>query len=461
MRSIELLSKAGIECSIDKEITHLVRYGQDADEHSLFVDVYPDEPKYLDEALKKGALVLSERKKAGCIQIENARKIQSELLQILYDYPCHRMKLIGVTGTCGKSTVVYLLKQCLKDQGIKSCCVMSGKIIVDEEVIQTRNTTPDALSLIPLMDRCLKEGIGIMMMEVSSEAYLAHRVEGFYFDVMIGTVIASDHLDSHGTLKQYQETKKQILSLTKSDGVAIVNADDKCQRKWMSDLKGHVLSYGTSASFQISECECDLDKTSFQFQQIPLKTKLLSKANVYNLSAVIICAFVLDLNMKQVFTWAQRAQGCPGRFEIVHHDPLIMIDYAHTEKAVIEVLSFLKECSDKRLICVFGCGGDRDVTKRPMMAQAVCSYADEVIVTSDNPRTEDPEKIISEVIAGCTKEARAEIDRFKAIEFALETCTKDDIIILLGKGDELSFFTGGQMMPLSDKTVVKRILKEE
>lgn len=229
----------------------------------------------------------------------------------------------------------------------------------------------------------------------------------------------------------------------------------------MSDFKGHVLSYGTSASFQISECQCALDGSSFHFQGIPLQTHLLSKANIYNISAVMVCAFVLDLKMKQVFAWVQRAKGCPGRFEIVHHNPMVMIDYAHTEKAVHEVLSFVKQCSSKHLICVFGCGGNRDRSKRPLMAKAVCQYADQVIVTSDNPRNEDPDKIISEIVAGCTKEVAVEQDRLKAIEFALESCTKDDIIILLGKGDESSFFTGGQMISFSDRDAVKQILKEE
>lgn len=460
MNSIELLRRAGLESEIDKEITRIVRYAHEADEQSLFVDIYPDD-EYAQEALKRGALVVSDRKKEGCIYCENARKAQSELLQILYEYPCQRMKLIGVTGTCGKSTVVYLLRQCLKDQGIKSCCVMSGKIILDEDIIETRNTTPDALILIPLMHHCLEKGIDVMMMEVSSEAYLAHRVEGFYFDVMIGTIIASDHLDSHGTLAHYHKTKKEILSLTKSEGIVIINADDACQRSWMSDFKGHVLSYGTSASFQISECQCVLDSSSFHFQGIPLQTHLLSKANIYNISAVMVCAFVLDLKMKQVFAWVQRAKGCPGRFEIVHHNPMVMIDYAHTEKAVHEVLSFVKQCSSKHLICVFGCGGNRDRSKRPLMAKAVCQYADQVIVTSDNPRNEDPDEIISEIVAGCTKEVAVEQDRLKAIEFALESCTKDDIIILLGKGDESSFFTGGQMISFSDRDAVKQILKEE
>ncbi len=461
MNSIELMRCAGLECSIDKEICRIVRYAHLSDEHSVFVDVTMEE-KYVRQALEKGAVVLSQMKYEGVIQVENARKTMTELLQILYEFPCQKLKLIGVTGTCGKSTVVHLLRDCLKDQGIESCCVMSGKVLLNDEVIETRNTTPDASFLIPLMDQCVKRGISVMMMEVSSEAYLAYRVEGFTFDVMIGTLIASDHLDSHRTLLDYQNTKKEILSLTKSDGVVILNADDPLLKKWMNELNGHVLTYGCQpSSFQISNVQLSINGSSFLFQHIPISSKLLSMANVYNLSAVMVCAFVLDLNMKRVFAWAQRAKGCAGRFEVIHHNPLILIDYAHTEAAVHEVLSFIKSCTSQRMICVFGCGGDRDPFKRPLMAKAVCQYADQIVVTMDNPRSENPEKIMSEVLAGCSGQVYAEMDRMKAIQFALESCSKDDIIVLLGKGDETSLFSCGQILPYSDKEAVFMLLREE
>ena len=461
MNSAELLRRAGIECSIDKEIKRIVRYAHLSDENSIFVDVTKEE-KFVRQALDKGAVVLSETQYEGAVQIENAGKTMTELLQILYEFPCQKMKLIGVTGTCGKSTVVHLLKDCLKDQGIECCCVMSGKVLMCDEVIETRNTTPDASFLIPLMNQCVNKGISVMMMEVSSEAYLAHRVEGFTFDVMIGTVIASDHLDSHRTLEHYQNTKKEILSLTKSDGAVILNMDDPLQREWMSDLNGHVLTYGCMpCSFQISNVQLGLDGSSFLFQQFPVHSKLLSMANVYNLSAVMACAFVLDLKMKQVFAWAQKASGCPGRFEVIHHSPLIIVDYAHTEAAVREVLSFIKHCTSQRLICVFGCGGDRDPFKRPLMAKAVCQYADMIIATMDNPRSESPEKIMSDMLKGCTKEVYPEMDRRKAIQFALESCSKDDIIVLLGKGDETSLFSCGKILPYSDKETVFILLREE
>ena len=300
------------------------------------------------------------------------------------------------------------------------------------------------------------------MMEVSSEAYLAHRVEGFTFDVMICTMLASDHLDTHHTLEHYHKTKRQILSLTKSTGVILLNEDDGLLRQWKHELSAHVLSYGfRSCSFQISDCDISLEKSVFKLNCIPVETVLLSIANVYNLSAVIACAFVLDLEMNQVYEWTKTAKGCPGRFEKVHDQPLMMIDYAHTEAAVHTVLSFLKSCTNRKIICVFGCGGNRDRHKRPLMAKEVCRYADEVVLTMDNPRNENPDQIIEDILKGCTKEVHIEKDRIKAIEFAVESCSKDDIIILLGKGDETSLFTCGKMMQCSDKDALMRILKEE
>ncbi|MBP3398151.1 MAG: UDP-N-acetylmuramoyl-L-alanyl-D-glutamate--2,6-diaminopimelate ligase, partial [Erysipelotrichaceae bacterium] len=427
MNSVELLRKAGIETKKSQTITKIVRYGQDADNSSIYVDVSKRfEMKYIQMALDSGAIVLTEKQIEGCIWVEDAALALTKLLQIFYGFPYRQLKLIGVTGTCGKSTVIHLLKDCLKSQGIKSCAVMSGKVLIEDEVIMTSNTTPDVSFLIPLMKRCIESGISVFMMEVSSEAYVSHRIDGLYYDVMIGTVITSDHLDTHHTIENYHGVKQKILSLIKPGGVLILNADDPIQMKWRSSIDAYSLTYGFSSSnFQVSDCQETLESTSFSFHQMPLVTNLLSKANVLNLAAVMSCAFVLDLKMKDVYLWASQVKGCPGRFEVIHDCPLIMVDYAHTEKAAETLLSFVRRNTDQRVICVFGCGGQRDVSKRPKMGKIVCQYADIVIVTSDNPRDEDPNRIINQIVQGCTKEVHIEPDRMKAIQFALETCTKN------------------------------------
>ena len=460
MNSRVLLQKAGIDCEIEQEITRIVRYAQQADAQSIYVDVYEDSQKFIEQALNQGALVVTDKAIKGCIQVQHPRRVQSELVQILYDFPYRKMQLIGVSGTCGKSTVVHLLKDCLLNQGIGCCCVMTGKIVMNEEVIPTRNTTPDALFLIPLMRQCLDQGIFVMMMEVSSEAYVHYRTEGLYFDVLIGTMIASDHLDTHKTIESYHQVKKKILSLSKPKGVVILNGDDESLFSWVLQLPGYVLTYGTKqADFQISDVYIDLSGSSFSFLNRKIQTGLLSMANVYNLAAVICTAFVLDCDMEKVFEWANLAKGCPGRFEVIMKEPYVMVDYAHTEKAMAEVLSFLKKVTMKKIICVFGCGGNRDSSKRPLMGKTATTYCDTVIVTSDNPRKEDPVKIIQEVVSGCTKEVLVQVDRIKAIELALTMSTKDDIIVLLGKGDEASLFSDGKMIPKSDEVIVKRFFE--
>ena len=174
---------------------------------------------------------------------------------------------------------------------------------------------------------------------------------------------------------------------------------------------------------------------------------------------MLTCAFVLDLSIKKVFQWTKVCSGCPGRFEIIHQHPTVIVDYAHTEKAMHDILSFLTTCSFHRIICVFGCGGNRDISKRPLMGKTATTFCDVVIVTSDNPRKEDPFKIIDDVISGCTKEVIVEVDRIKAIELALTMSTKDDIIVLLGKGDEASLFSDGRMIPKSDEFIVKRFFE--
>ena len=461
MNSKVLLGRAGIEYELNQDITKIVRYASEADENSLYVDVYHQD-EFVVQALAQGAIVLSEKEHPGCLIVDNARRALSELVQIFYDFPHQKMKMIGVTGTCGKSTVVHLMKNCLKNQGKECLCVMTGQVLVHDEVIQTRNTTPDALFLVPLMRKCLDEGIDTVVMEVSSEAYALWRTEGLYFDVLIGTTVASDHLDSHKTIENYREIKKKILSISKPDGIVLLNGDDEWLKSWRIDLPGYVLTYGChQADFVVSDIELSLEGSSFVFLNQHIKTNLLSKVNVYNLVACLCCGFVLDLNMEQMMKWCRHVEGCKGRFEVVSKMPYIMIDYAHTQQAMEQVLRFLRSVSFKRIICVFGCGGNRDCSKRPLMGKTASEFSDLVIVTSDNPRDEDPNKIIEEICAGCDKNVRVEPDRVKAIEMALTMSSKDDIIILIGKGNEPSLFSKGKMIPCTDFDVVQRYLKED
>ena len=462
MNSKHLLNQVGIECDENREIRQIVRYAHMACMFSVYVDVYEDSQQYIELALKKGALVITEKEIEGCYIIDNARRTLTDLVQILYGFPHQKMKMIGVTGTCGKSTMVHLIRSCLKDQKKECLCVMTHQVLVRDEVILTHNTTPDALFLIPLMSKCLDEGIDTVVMEISSEAYVLWRTEGYRFDVLIGTMIASDHLDTHQNLENYHLIKKKILSLSKPDGVVLLNEDDAVLSSMKSDLPGYVMTYGQSSSdFRFTDVQLSLSGSSFCFQNRNIKTKLLSLANVYHLVAAMCCGFVLDLKFECMLQWCEEVSGCPGRFEVVHTSPMIMIDYAHTQKAMEHVLSFLRSVSDRRIICVFGCGGHRDKSKRPLMGKTACMYSDVIIVTSDNPRDEDPVKIINEICEGCDKEVVVEVDRVKAIEMALTMSTKNDIIVLIGKGDETSTFSKGEMIPYSDRDIVRRYLKED
>lgn len=461
MNSKLLLGRAGIECELNQDITKIVRYASQADENSLYVDVYRQD-EFVVQALAQGAVVLSEKTIPGCLLVDNARRVLSELVQIFYDFPHQKMKMIGVTGTCGKSTVVHLIRNCLKNQNRECLCVMTGQVLVHDEVIHTRNTTPDALFLVPLMRKCLDEGIDTVVMEVSSEAFALWRTEGLYFDMLIGTTIASDHLDSHKTIESYREVKKKILSMSKPGGIVLLNSDDEWLKSWSTDLPGYVMTYGShQADFMISDVELTLEGSSFTFLNHRVRTSLLSKVNVYNLTACLCCGFVLDLNMDQMLKWCKHAEGCKGRFEVVCKKPYVMIDYAHTQKAMEQVLNFLRTVSSKKIICVFGCGGNRDRIKRPLMGKTSTKFSDLVIVTSDNPRDEDPNKIIEEICTGCDKNVLVEPDRVKAIEMALTMSSKNDIIVLIGKGNEPSLFSEGKMISCTDHDVVLRYLKED
>ncbi len=418
---------------------------------------------YKEEALKKGAWVLSERVDPECFQIEDARESYALLCHAFAGQPGLSMKLIGITGTNGKSTTAALIRSVLASQGIESALIGTDGIQIRNEHWQTENTTPRSDWIAAALKRCQKQNIEVAVMELSSMALEQKRVSGCLFDLLIYTNLARDHIEEHGSFERYVQAKRSALTLLKPNGVMIYNQDDPLLCEFAHFCDRAKLTYGmTSDQFKIESIEETVEGTTFFLNGTKLWIPLLSRVNVYNCTAALAAGFALDLSWSRMLKWTQNCIGAVGRFEKVDGPLNLFIDYAHTEKAMEEVLrTFSGLKKQGKLIVVFGCGGQRDHQKRPRMGRLACQYADHVILTNDNPRGEDPMEILRQIQAGCDGRETVEPDRVKAIKKAMNMAEKDDIIILVGKGAETTQSILESKRMMNDKAIVLSILKGE
>jgi UDP-N-acetylmuramoyl-L-alanyl-D-glutamate--2,6-diaminopimelate ligase len=390
-------------------------------------------------------------------QVQNANAALALLAHQIQGNPTRSIKMIAVTGTKGKTTVAYLLRSVLKAAGKKVGMIGTVEIDDGNSVVPAEMTTPGATELVDLFARMQQNGVEYCVMEVSSHALHQHRVAGIDFAVAIFTNLTGDHLDYHKTMEEYAAAKAMLFQTLKPASTAIVNSDDA----WVSQIVGNthalVIPYGLTGSARrsidplwtvaIEEMSSDrMDLTIGSREGIVhLETLLVGQHNAYNMLSVITAACSLGISMHQCLAALQSARGAPGRLQRVDNsDGLnIFVDYAHTHDALDNVLRALRTTMQgSRLICLFGCGGDRDRTKRPKMAKVAETLADFVIVTSDNPRTEDPLAIIDEICTGFSADWKSagkitvEPDRRRAIQQAIARAQPGDVVLLAGKGHE-------------------------
>ncbi|MBR1966844.1 MAG: UDP-N-acetylmuramoyl-L-alanyl-D-glutamate--2,6-diaminopimelate ligase [Lentisphaeria bacterium] len=459
----------------DFEVDKITSDSRQASEKSVFCAVKGvkcDGNDFIDNALTGGAsAVLSMEKHDECknfIQVFDDRMAYSEMQRFFYGEPDCSLKLIGVTGTNGKTTSVYLFYNLLRELQKKTAFFTTINNYDGKKWQDSDCTTPDAGVLFEFMARARHEMAEFLAMECSSHALSQKRLGKSRFQVVLFTNLTGDHLDYYGTMTNYFEAKKELfLQHTVNDGTAVVNIDDEYGRKLVGDLKENKINVTTFGFAEDADFKMTEIKTEFFINGSKLQSSLFGRHNFYNITGVVAALASLGFEFEKCLEILRDKNiSIPGRLEKIElgSHGTAFVDYAHTDDALKQVLEILRQesCRRKgRLICVFGCGGDRDRSKRSRMGRVVSELADEFIVTSDNPRHEKAEDIINEILAGSVKKPFCiDPDRRSAIRTAVEFASGNDIILVAGKGHEKNQQIGDVKMPFDDCEELKNAIME-
>lgn len=435
-----------------------------------------DGHNFAEDAVKKGAVaIMCETKlELNVPQIIVASTEQSiaPLADTFYESPSKDINLIGVTGTNGKTTVTHLIQRIIEATTGK--CALIGtlgyKLTSDGEYKEAKHTTPQA----PELQRTLtliKDDANIenVSMEVSSHALVQNRVGGCQYNCAVFTNLTQDHLDYHVTMDRYFDAKALLFKRLVAGDKAIINIDDNYAERFISTLAGGVnlYTYGIKKDADIKAENIRFSPSGATFdcvtpnQKYEIKLSMNGMFSVYNVLAALTTAYAYNLDIETAIKALEPLKGVAGRFEIIVEEPLVIVDYAHTPDGLKNVLNAAREITpkDNNLICVFGCGGDRDATKRPKMGAIAEELSDKIIITSDNPRSEDPQQIITDILAGfkSTNNVIVEADRGKALEYIKEIANKNDVVVVAGKGHEDYQILADKTIHFDDREEVRKI----
>jgi len=431
-----------------------------------------DGHRFIPMAAEKGAAcVLCEKvpeEAVPYVQVENSRRALSVVGANFFDHPAREMTMVGVTGTNGKTTTTYLLKAILEAKaGAKVGLIGTNQNLIGEEVLPTERTTPESFELQKLFRRMADAGCTHVVMEVSSHALYLDRVYGIPFAAGIFTNLTQDHLDFHETMENYCDAKAILFSNCET---GVYNADDPWAERLMKGATCRPFSYSVEKAADIvaKDIELAADHIAFtactETEKVPFRVNIPGNFMVYNVLDVVGAAMNLGVSLADCADALSRAHGVKGRVEVVPtpgKDYTVLIDYAHSPDGLENVLRSVQGFAKGRVVAVFGCGGDRDRTKRPKMGAIAARLADFCVVTSDNPRTEDPHAIIEEILVGMqdTKTPYAVVEnRIEAIHYAMDHAEKDDVIVLCGKGHETYQIIGTTKNHLDEREVVAEYL---
>jgi len=442
--------------------------------------IHEDGKDYIEEAIQRGAKAvilessgiyeLANSYHVPFIRVKDARKALAELAARFYGYPSSRVKVIGVTGTNGKTTVTYLLEALLKEFGSHPSVIGTINYRFKDKIFSSKNTTPGPVEIQSMLSEMLAEGVDYCIMEVSSHALHQERTRGIRFHSAIFTNLTQDHLDYHKTLKDYFESKARLFKGMGPQTFAVINNDDRFGVKLKKKTAAKIITYGLNHKSDITAKDIKLDcqRTTFELvtrqQEMKLSTSLIGRHNIYNILACAAWAIAEGISLSVIKRTLENFRFVPGRLERVQIDTdfSIFIDYAHTQDALNNILMSLRPLCRKRIILVFGCGGDRDRTKRPKMGKVATQLSDYVIITSDNPRFENPQDIIRDIRRGIKKSNFCIIpERLEAIKKALKMAKRQDIVLVAGKGHEDYQIIKDKAMPFNDKEVIKECLRSK
>ena len=467
LNGIEIIEIHG---NCDTDIVHITNNSRQCKEGSLFVAVrgyQTDGHKYVKSAVENGAVaVICEEytPDVNCTQIlvKYSRRAEAQAASNFYGNPHKKFDLIGVTGTNGKTTVTYLVKHILEMSGKKVGLIGTNQNMIADEVFETGRTTPDSIELQEIFSKMADAGVDYCIMEVSSHALYLDRVYGCHFRVGAFTNLTQDHLDFHETMDNYAKAKSMLFEVSSN---AVINADDPYGKVMSEKACGGIFEYSCrqKAELTAENAEFTSEGVSFDLHGERINLGIPGEFSVYNALCASGIALSCGIQITDIKKALASAHGVKGRAEVVktNTDYTVLIDYAHTPDGIENILKTVKGFAKGRTVIVFGCGGDRDNTKRPIMGKIAGELADFCVVTSDNPRTEDPLRIISMVEEG-VKSAGADYvvieSRYDAIRYALENAAPGDVIVLAGKGHETYQELADGKIHFDEREVIKEIL---
>ena len=447
---------------------------------SLFIavkGVAVDGHEFIDKATEQGAVAIvcqqmpsSQKEGITYVQTSDSAEAAGLIAHNFYDQPTTKLKLVGVTGTNGKTTIATLLYKLFTCLGYKCGLVSTVENQIAGKIIPATHTTPDTISLNALLRQMVDEGCEYAFMEVSSHAVHQRRIAGLEFAGALFSNITHDHLDYHKTFDEYIKAKKAFFDGLSSSAFAMTNIDDKRGNVMVQNTVAKKYSYSlkTVADFKGRILENSLTGLMMTINDQEVHFRLIGEFNAYNLLAVYGAAICLGEDKARVLQCLSNSTGAEGRFDylISSKERVIgIVDYAHTPDALVNVLTTIKKLKQghEQLITVVGCGGDRDRTKRPIMGEVACEYSDKAIFTSDNPRSEDPQQILNEMEAGLSSAAKRKyvsiVDRRQAIKTAVDMATTEDIVLIAGKGHEKYQEIKGVKHHFDDKEVLKEMFE--
>ncbi|UTR04854.1 UDP-N-acetylmuramoyl-L-alanyl-D-glutamate--2,6-diaminopimelate ligase [Alkalihalobacillus sp. LMS6] len=484
MKLEELLHQIrGIKIAEEKEaaieIDHLEMDSREVRAKTLFfcINGYTvDGHDFAKSAYDNGAVAIIAEKELDLpipvFVVRDTKRVMAQLANRFYDNPTKKLQLIGVTGTNGKTSVTHILDQLFRQEQRTTGLIGTMYTKVGDEVIETKNTTPESLVLQQRFQAMVDQKVDTALMEVSSHALHLGRVRGCDFDIAIFTNLSPDHIDYHQTMDHYMYAKSLLFSQlgnTYDGKTAIFNSDDQVADQLIQMTTADIITYGIKkpADIMASDVRIESNGTTFTLtvfgESVEIKMSLIGLFNVYNVLAAVSAAYVSGFSLSSIQKGLAHISGIAGRFEPIDsgQDFAVIVDYAHTPDSLENVLKTVQDFASNKVRVVVGCGGDRDKSKRPVMGEIAVRYADETIFTSDNPRTENPSMILQDMTAGLDRDQYRLIeDRTEAIHYAMNQAEKNDIIVIAGKGHETYQEIGRNRTYFDDREVARTALKE-
>lgn len=466
-----------------RDISGIVYNSSNVKKNSLFVAIKGtkvDGHRFILDAINKGAVAvvlevnsivpdnIFEHRNVTKILVSNSRKTMAQLAHVFYKEPSKKLNVVGITGTNGKTTTTYIIKKILEKNNHKVGLIGTIANYIGDTKIETNLTTPESVELCELMKSMVDSGCDYAVMEVSSHSLALQRVNSINYKVGIFSNLTQDHLDFHQTMEEYAKAKKILFDSLSDDAFSVINIDDEYAKFMIQDTKSKILTYGFSedADFKILNLENSIDGLKFQIKHLEnvyqIKSNLIGKFNAYNITAAFVTTFALNIPVDNIIEAINEFSGVAGRFQVIKKDEkTVVVDYSHTPDSLEKALLTLKEIGSGKhpVYCVFGAGGDRDKTKRPKMGKIASELAEKVVITSDNPRTEDPMAIIEDIKNGLSKNNFVVIlDREEAIKYAILNSEDNAIILIAGKGHEDYQIIGTKKIHFSDFELANKYL---